>query len=81
MFLHPIKTVCYTYSDIVALLQNPDNIVKYNIDKADALKICNQYGIYTSWLDNYRDRTEADGDVEIDDDKTISWKYAGMVKK
>ena len=52
---------------------------KYNIDKADAEKICKAYNLDTEWLKQYRERKESDGGVTIDG-TFIPWEYAGMVK-
>ena len=53
---------------------------KYNLDVEDARTICKAFGIDTKWLDDYRDRTNKDGSVEVDG-KMIEGQYAGMVKK
>ena len=70
--------VKYTSEDLITLLITES--AKYNIDVADARAICDHYGIYTSWLDSYRDRTDDDGTVEVDG-KFIDGQYGGMVKK
>lgn len=71
--------------DLKAAMMNQNNIVKYNIDKADALYICEIFDLETDWLDNYRDRNESDGEGKYTDDKgnehERSWKDSGMVKK
>ena len=53
------------------------NTQKYNIDVDDAKLICRAFGVDTSWLNSYRDRTDDDG---VLDDGTAG-KYGGMVKK
>ena len=57
------------------------NTEKYNIDVDDATKICQAYGISTEWLKNYRDRTQADGNVTWYDNSVHEGQYGGMVKK
>lgn len=53
------------------------NSAKYNIDVDDARIICKAFDVDTSWLDGYRDRTDADGALE---DGTEG-RYGGMVQK
>ena len=57
------------------------NSEKYNIDIDDATKICRAYGISEKWLNGYRDRTDADGNVTWYDGSIHNGRYGGMVKK
>ena len=53
------------------------NSEKYNIDVDDARLLCRAFGVDTSWLDGYRDRTDDDGILENGE----AGRYGGMVKK
>lgn len=53
------------------------NTEKYNIDIDDAQKICQAFDVSTEWLNEYRDRTDADGNTS----EGREGRYGGMVKK
>lgn len=53
------------------------NSEKYNIDVDDAQKICQAFDVSTDWLNQYRDRTDADGITT----EGRTGNYGGMVKK
>lgn len=57
------------------------NTAAYNIDVDDAARICQVFGISTAWLEKWRNRTNADGDVESYDGRTRKGAYGGMVAK
>lgn len=54
------------------------NTEEYNIDVDDAQKICQAFGVSTEWLNDYRDRTDADGSVES---TGRDGDHGGMVSK
>ena len=53
------------------------NSEKYNIDVDDATLLCRAFGVDTSWLSGYRDRTDDDGILKNGD----AGRYGGMIKK
>ena len=57
------------------------NSEKYNIDVDDAARICRAFDVSTAWLEDYRDRTNGDGDVTSYDDSSRKGQYGGMVLK
>ena len=67
-------------SEDAAILCIEQNIHRYNIDKADAEKICDELGINKSWLDDYRERKESDGGETVDGESK-TWIQSGMIKK
>ena len=58
-----------------------DNTAKYNLDIDECKYICTVYQFPTDWLDDYRDRTDKDGDVESYTGKKVKGQYGGIVKK
>ena len=54
---------------------------KYNVDMDDAKAICDAYGVDSSWLNDYRNRKDSDGDIKNYKGNTVDGGYGGIIIK
>ena len=64
---------------VINLIQSNTN--KYNIDKDEAKKICEQLKVDTSWLDKYEDCTSSDAITDKNGKTIEAGEYYGMKLK